>query len=1154
MGESRVAAAHAMSPGPASQLRQSATGVNRESDPGSSGRDRLSHHQTASLPEIEPSPEVHPFERRGLLRRVLPFALVLVIAEGSLLLSSGSNSVFYSFLSLVLLCVTAGMLFLPWSRLPAWMTVLVPIMGVAYVLALSLATTSEASGIGIIILVPLIWTTLFQRRWESFVVSAAIVMTEVLLSLAPVRLSDVVLVRRIVFFSALLCLIVVATHYLRDRLHVSLERRAERLQQAVAFAAAAEELTTLLDPHEVLAVATRLAAELIPPPRNSPRRAQYNHVAGEMIDVLAEYDENGQLVAEHFRMAESPNLVEAFQLDMTIQRPLVPEQCGPIARSYCVSLGVTQSVYIPIHLNGRIDGILSVPMRGGSVTLESLDHCRVFGNLVELALRNAHLHSGLERQAITDDLTGLPNRRAFDRLIRNRRDGSNFSIISVDVDGLKDINDTYGHGVGDEILVLAAQALQRSLRPGDLVARIGGDEFAAFLFGATNEDATLVGQRILASIREVSSAPLLNVSLGIASGGSGTDPRGVLVESDGAMYGAKRNGGAQFAHAVSATKGQLPTMDEEHVSDAADRDRLVLIVDDDEAMRESLNNLLHLEGIRTVVAGRVDQALELFDAYGPAVVVLDYYLPDGSGIELARMIKERDHETPVLLLTGFATMDTAVDAVGTLDAYLIKPVAPRMFIKAVQSAIDHRQSVTERRRHIEDLQREKLDHARHDPLTGLPNRVVLAEGLKEGVAVCAISGRAMATLFIGLDRFKVINDLFGHQVGDEVLREMAHRLSGTCPESDCVARFGGDTFVVACPHAADALEVQRTADRLLEELARPVMVAGTQHQITASIGLVVTQPDAEPHAPEVLLRDAELAMFKAKDAGRDQWTLYDRSMRTRVMERFEVERGLRTALHEGSFEIAYQPIVDAHTSLVVGAEALLRWDRPGIGMVLPSSFMDVAEESGLIIPMGMWALDRALSDLARFAFDAAIPGQFRMWVNVAPQQLAVPQFAELVYEKLSSYGLTPDLLGLEIIEQALLDVGEAERVLSALRAMGVALNLDDFGAGHSNLWWLQELPITGIKIDRRFIDTLDAGGDDRSSTIAGGLVQLGHSLALTVVAEGVESATQAASADVLGCDLAQGYFYGFPGSAEQLWQLIAFERESKQLQDVVVPK
>jgi diguanylate cyclase (GGDEF)-like protein len=817
-----------------------------------------------------------------------------------------------------------------------------------------------------------------------------------------------------------------------------------------------------------------------------------------------------------------------------------------------------------------------VPMRGMSVALESLDHCRVFGNLVELALGNAHLHSGLERQAITDNLTGLPNRRAFDRLIRNRRDGSNFSIISVDVDGLKDINDTHGHGVGDEILVLAAQVLQRSLRPGDLVARIGGDEFAVFLVGATNDDATQVGQRILALIRELPSAPLLSVSIGIASGGPSTDPRGVLAESDGAMYGAKRNGGAQFAHAVShvampplgqrGTSTIVPSHEpprrsgsclpwtKSTVSNAADRDRLVLVVDDDEAMRESLNDLLHLEGIRTVVAGRVDQALEFFDAYGPAVVVVDYHLPDGSGIELARMIKERDHETPVLLLTGFATMDTAVDAVGRLDAYLIKPVAPQMFLKAVQTAIDHRQSVTERRRHMENLQREKLDHARHDPLTGLPNRVVLAEGLKEGAAVCALSGRAMATLFIGLDRFKVINDLFGHQVGDEVLREMARRLSGACPESDSVARFGGDTFVVACPHAADALEVQRTANRLLEELARPVMVAGTQHQITASIGLVVTQPDAQPLAPEVLLRDAELAMFKAKDAGRDQWTLYDRSMRTRVMERFEVERGLRAALQEGSFEIAYQPIVDAHTSLVAGAEALLRWDRPGIGMVLPDSFMDVAEESGLIIPMGMWALDRALSDLARFAFDGAIPEQFRIWVNVAPQQLAVPQFAELVYEKLNFYGLTPDLLGLEIIEQALLDVGEAEKVLSALRAMGVALNLDDFGAGHSNLWWLQELPITGIKIDRRFIADLDASGDDRSSTIAGGLVQLGHSLALTVVAEGVESATQAATADVLGCDLAQGYFYGFPGSAEQLWQLIAFERESKQVQDVVLPK
>ncbi len=551
MEEGRTSAAGTMSRGPGSFQAQSVTSTQRVSSPTSDGGPRPRQHHTSLLADVEPSSGLHPFERQRLLFRVLPFAFVLALAQASLLLSRSSNSTFYSYLSLALLGVLAGMLFLPWNRLPPSVTVLVPIVGVAYVLMLTLATTSSASGVGIIILVPLIWTTLFQRRWESFVVAAAIVLTEIFLSFTPVQVSDLVLLRRIVFWSSLSCVIVIATHSLRDRLRDSMELREARLQQAVAFSAAAAELTRLLDPKDVLVVATRLAAELICPSGNGPRRAQYNYIEGDMIDVLSEYDETGLSCARRFPISESPNLVEALRLDTTIQRPIHPDQCGPIARDFVASSGVTNSVYIPIHLHGRIDAILSVPMRGASVGIESLDHCSVLGNLVELALKNAYLHSALEKQAISDDLTGLPNRRAFDRLITNRPEELDFSIISIDLDGLKSINDTHGHGVGDEILSLAAQAFTRSLRPGDIVARVGGDEFAVFLLGATTEDATQVGHRILASVGALHSTPLLSVSIGIASGGPSTDPREILAESDRAMYRAKRKGGAQFAHAAS---------------------------------------------------------------------------------------------------------------------------------------------------------------------------------------------------------------------------------------------------------------------------------------------------------------------------------------------------------------------------------------------------------------------------------------------------------------------------------------------------------------------------------------------------------------------------------------------------------------------------
>jgi len=575
---------------------------------------------------------------------------------------------------------------------------------------------------------------------------------------------------------------------------------------------------------------------------------------------------------------------------------------------------------------------------------------------------------------------------------------------------------------------------------------------------------------------------------------------------------------------------------------APDQSDLVLVVDDDEAMRESLVDLLRLEGLKTIQAGRVDEGLELFATRRPAVVVLDHHLPDGTGTELAQQIKDRDPETPVLLLTGFASLDTAAEAVGRLDAYIIKPVAPKMFLKSVSDALSRRHTASEQQHQVDELRRQTVEGARVDPLTGLLNRLELDACLRQGAAQCKVSGRDLSVFFVGLDRFKQVNDVFGHEVGDELLKEMGRRVIGACTASDWVARFAGDAFVIVCPHAADEAESIRDAERLLEAISRPVKVGGVEHVVTASIGLVVTPPsDAEVNT-ESRLRDAEIAMFQAKQAGRNSVVLFDPSMRAVALERFEVERGLRTAPDDGTLSLVYQPIVDAHSGQVAAAEALLRWDRPNLGTMLPESFLDVAEESGLVVAMGTWVLDCALTDLASMASTQVLPEAFRAWVNVSPQQLALPNFAESVYDALERHAVSPDLLGLEILEQALLDFGETERGLQALRAMGVALNLDDFGAGHSNLWLLQELPINGIKIDHRFVSTIEGGDLDRNAAIAQGLVQLGHALGLSVTAEGVETAEQAAVIDALGCDLAQGYHYGFPGSAEQLWQLIAFEQ------------
>ncbi len=573
------------------------------------------------------------------------------------------------------------------------------------------------------------------------------------------------------------------------------------------------------------------------------------------------------------------------------------------------------------------------------------------------------------------------------------------------------------------------------------------------------------------------------------------------------------------------------------MSDAVrrDPDALVLVVDDDDAVRQGLVDVLATGEVRALGAASAEEALRLQELHRPAVVVCDFRLPDATGMDLARELKGRDPELPVLLLTGYASLDTAVSAVGRLDGYLVKPVAPPAFIQAVHNALDRRRLVVDNRELLERLQRLNEYQALYDPLTGLPNRALLDDRLRQAVAACQRTGALLAVLFVDLDGFKVVNDLFGHHVGDELLREMAARLARARRQSDTVARFGGDEFVVVCPDIRTSAAACRIADHLLDELSFPVEVGGVEHRLTASVGIAVTSGGAGDQSPEAMLRNADTAMYRAKEEGRAGWELFDDAMRDRVLERFDVERGLRAGMESGDLVVVYQPLVDLRTGDVTGAEALLRWHRAGHGTMLPASFLTVAEESGLIVPIGRWVLEQALADLASWRAEGLVPSRFRLWVNVSPHQLANPHFAQLVDETARAYDVPPGLLGFEIVEEALRDVGATVEVLRMLREQGVSLNLDDFGAGHSNLWWLQELPITGIKIDRRFVATLDMLGERRGTAIVRGLVGLGHALGLAVVGEGVETRAQSEALRSMGCEDAQGYYFGYPGTPTQLW-------------------
>jgi diguanylate cyclase (GGDEF)-like protein len=560
----------------------------------------------------------------------------------------------------------------------------------------------------------------------------------------------------------------------------------------------------------------------------------------------------------------------------------------------------------------------------------------------------------------------------------------------------------------------------------------------------------------------------------------------------------------------------------------------VLVVDDDLTTRASLLAVLAGAGIAAIGAASADQALAVHADQPPALVVIDYLLPDRNGLDLAQALKERDPTLPILLLTGSSSLESAIAAVGQVDGYLLKPMATEVFVEAVRRALAQGALVAENKNLTSRLERLSQNQALYDPLTGLPNRALLDDRINQALAACRRHHTILAILFIDLDGFKAVNDLFGHSVGDLALRELASRLAEARRRTDTIARFGGDEFVVVCPDVESVDVAFRMAEVMLAELSRPVVISSTEHRLTASIGIVVTDPGDNQVTADALLRDADLAMYGAKAEGKATWRLFDETMRARAASRHEIEQGLRLAMDRDELVLEYQPIIDLQSGGIVGAEALVRWNRPGHGMVPPADFLGVADKVGLTASMGRWILDHALADLALLRSSGTLPDGFHMWVNVSPRQIADLHFADLVVELTTAHQVPSLLLGLEIAEHAVRDVATTENVLSALRDLGVAVHVDDFGSGESNLGWLQELPISGLKIDADFIAALDAVREHDAGAIVRGIIGLGHELRLTVVGEGVETHAQAVALRAMGCEYAQGFYFGRPGPFHHL--------------------
>jgi diguanylate cyclase (GGDEF)-like protein/PAS domain S-box-containing protein len=410
--------------------------------------------------------------------------------------------------------------------------------------------------------------------------------------------------------------------------------------------------------------------------------------------------------------------------------------------------------------------------------------------------------------------------------------------------------------------------------------------------------------------------------------------------------------------------------------------------------------------------------------------------------------------------------------------------------------------------------------ALQDPLTGLPNRTMALDRLEQALRRRRRNGTNVAALMLDLDRFKVINDSLGHGAGDELLLALAPRLREILRPSDTVARLSGDEFVIVCEAPRGLRQVITVAERAAAAIGRPFALESGEHFVTASIGISVASRSDD--TPESLLRDADAAMYRAKQRGPGRYELFDEKMRAEVLARLRIETELRHALDHGELRVHYQPIVDVVSSEPKATEALVRWEHPEHGLVPPLDFIPIAEETGLIIDLGRWVLETACEQAAAWQRRFAQP--LKIFVNASGRQIADPLFPADVAEIARRSGLLPGTLGLEVTESVLIDdAGSTMAVLNELHNDGVHLTLDDFGTGYSSLSYLKQFPLTGLKIDSTFTNGL--GRSSADTAIVKAVIDLSQALGLTVVAEGVETEEQLGHLRRLGCTRAQGYLF-----------------------------
>jgi diguanylate cyclase (GGDEF)-like protein len=518
-------------------------------------------------------------------------------------------------------------------------------------------------------------------------------------------------------------------------------------------------------------------------------------------------------------------------------------------------------------------------------------------------------------------------------------------------------------------------------------------------------------------------------------------------------------------------------------------------------------------------------------AHAADIILLDLGLPDAQGLEAIRRAHAAAPGVPVVVLTGLDDESLAVQALqqGAQD-YLIKgQIETRGLLRSLRYAIE--------RKTMESaalaMARQMAHSAEHDFLTGLPNRMLLNDRVGQAIALAARHVKKVAVLFLDLDGFKHINDSLGHQVGDKLLQSIAKRLVDCIRGSDSVSRQGGDEFVVLLLELEHAEDAAVTARRMLQAVAQPHSIGQHDLHVTASIGVSV-YPDDGLDA-DTLIKNADTAMYQAKENGRRSFQFFKPAMNVRAVERQFIEEGLRGALERQEFALHYQPKVNLTTGAITGAEALIRWTHPARGSISPADFIPVAEDCGLILPIGAWVLREACAQ-ARIWMDAGLPVA-SMAVNVSAMEFRAENFLENLFAVLAETGLDPKSLELELTESVLMKhAASAAAILQTLRESGIRVTVDDFGTGYSSLSYLRKFPVDALKIDQSFIRQISSAGND--TVIVKAVIGMGRSLKLRVIAEGVEKLEELAFLRAYRCDEAQGYYFSRPVPPQQFAMLL----------------